>query len=144
MTTPDNSQISPTYNEANLLERVDVNLRGAAQSTSFVTGMGYDAKGQRLQIDYGNGATTNYEYDEKTFRLTRLRTARASDAAQLQDLSYTYDPVGNITAIRDHAQQTIYFNNQVVTASAEYEYDAIYRLINATGREHLGQTRQPV
>ncbi|HEY0365774.1 MAG TPA: RHS repeat-associated core domain-containing protein, partial [Pyrinomonadaceae bacterium] len=140
ITTPDNSQIGPTYNEANLLERVDVNLRGAAQSTSFVTGIAYDAKGQRLQIDYGNGATTNYEYDEKAFRLTRLRTARASDNAQLQDLLYTHDPVGNITAIRDDAQQTVYFNNQVVTASAEYEYDAIYRLINASGREHLGQT----
>ena len=54
LTTPDNSQISPTYNEANLLERVDVNLRGATQSTSFVAGVSYDAKGQRLQIDYGN------------------------------------------------------------------------------------------
>lgn len=140
LTTPDNSQISPTYNEANLLERVDVNLRGATQSTSFVAGVSYDAKGQRTEIDYGNGATTNYEYDEKTFRLTRLRTVRASDGTQLQDLSYTYDPVGNITSIRDDAQQKVYFNNQVVTASAEYAYDAIYRLTNATGREHLGQT----
>jgi RHS repeat-associated protein len=140
LTTPDHSQISPSYNEANLLERVDVNLRGATPSTSFVAGVRYDAKGQRLQIDYGNGATTNCDYDEKTFRLTRLRTTRASDTAQLQDLAYTYDPVGNITAIRDHAQQTLYFNNQVVTASAEYEYDAIYRLIKATGRKHLGQT----
>jgi RHS repeat-associated protein len=140
LTTPDNSQISPTYNEANLLERVDAKLRGADDATPFVTGVSYDAKGQRMQIDYGNGATTHYKYDEETFRLTRLRTTRASDNAKLQDLSYTYDPVGNITAIRDDAQQTIYFNNQVVTASAEYEYDAIYRLANATGREHLGQT----
>jgi RHS repeat-associated protein len=140
LTTPDKSQISPTYNEANLLERVDAKLRGADDSTAFVKGVSYDAKGQRLQIDYGNGATTNYEYDEKTFRLTRLRTTRASDDAKLQDLSYTYDPVGNITAIRDDAQQTIYFDNQVVTASGEYEYDAIYRLKHATGREHLGQT----
>jgi RHS repeat-associated protein len=140
ITTPDNSQITPTYNEANLLERVDANLRGATQSTSFVTGISYDAKGQRTQIDYGNGATTKYEYDEKTFRLTRLHTTRGSDSAQLQDLFYTYDPVGNITSIRDHAQQTVYFTNEVVGATAEYEYDAIYRLINATGREHLGQT----
>lgn len=136
--TPDNSDVRPTYNEANLLERVDVNLRGAGQSTPFVTGVSYDAKGQRLQIDYGNGATTHYDYDEKTFRLKRLRTTRA-DAAQLQDLSYTYDPVGNITAISDDAQQTIYFDNQIVDAGGDYEYDAIYRLINATGREHLGQ-----
>jgi RHS repeat-associated protein len=140
LTTPDKSQISPTYNEANLLERVEAKLRGADETTPFVTGLVYDAKGQRIQIDYGNAATTNYEYDEKTFRLTRLRTTRESDDAKLQDLSYTYDPVGNITAIRDDAQQTIYFNNQVVTASAEYEYDATYRLLNAAGREHLGQT----
>lgn len=140
LTTPDNSQTTPTYNEANLLERIDANLRGDPVATSFVTGISYDAKGQRLQIDYGNGATTTYEYDPDTFRLTRLRTTRSSDNAKLQNLSYTYDPVGNITTIRDDAQQTIYFNNQVVAPSAEYDYDAIYRLVKATGREHLGQT----
>ena len=143
LTTPDNSQLTATYNEANLLERVDAKLRGATQSTPFVTGIDYDAKGRRLQIDYGNGATTKYEYDEKTFRLTRLFTARVSDGAQLQDLLYTYDPAGHITAIRDQAQQNIYFKNQVVSAGAEYVYDATYRLIKATGREHLGQTGTP-
>ena len=61
----------------------------------------------------------------------------------LQDLSYTYDPAGNITHIRDDAQQTIYFNNQVVTPDNDYTYDAIYRLIHADGREHIGQLSQP-
>src|SRR6185369_15148754 len=59
---------------------------------------------------------------------------------QVQNLHYTYDPVGNITHIRDDAQQTIYFRNQRVEPSNDYTYDALYRLINATGREHLGQT----
>jgi RHS repeat-associated protein len=62
----------------------------------------------------------------------------------LQDLKYTYDPVGNITSIRDDAQQTIFFRNKKVEPSAEYTYDAVYRLIEATGREHLGQAGQPV
>ena len=57
----------------------------------------------------------------------------------MQNLHYTYDPVGNITHIRDDAQQTIYFRNRRVEPSADYTYDAIYRLIEATGREHLGQ-----
>ena len=57
----------------------------------------------------------------------------------MQNLHYTYDPAGNITHIRDDAQQTIYFRNQRVEPSADYTYDAIYRLIEATGREHLGQ-----
>ena len=81
---------------------------------------------------------TAYSYDPLTFHLTHLQTLRGTES--LQDLSYTYDPVGNITSIRDDAQQTIYFRNQRVEPSAEYTYDAIYRLIKATGREHLGQT----
>ncbi len=57
----------------------------------------------------------------------------------MQNLSYVYDPAGNITHIQDDAQQTIYFKNVRVEPSADYTYDALYRLIEATGREHLGQ-----
>ena len=57
----------------------------------------------------------------------------------MQNLHYTYDPAGNITHIQDDAQQTIYFRNQRVEPSNDYTYDALYRLIQATGREHLGQ-----
>lgn len=57
----------------------------------------------------------------------------------LQNLHYTYDPVGNITHIRDNAQQTVYFRNRRVEPSNDYVYDALYRLIQADGREHLGQ-----
>jgi RHS repeat-associated protein len=141
--------IQPIYNEANLLEQVHAWLNQNAEPTGWlnpntanlhaVTNIDYDAKGQRELIEYGNGASTTYEYDPKTFRLTHLKTTRASDHAVLQDLSYTYDPVGNIIYIRDDAQQTIYFNNKRVEPSADYTYDAVYRLIEATGREHLGQ-----
>jgi RHS repeat-associated protein len=142
-TAPDGSVRHPVFNEANLLEQMSVNLRGAATATAFVTNVDYNAKGQRTLIEYGNGAQTSYSYDSETFRLTELKTTRASDKATLQDLAYAYDPVGNITSIADGAQQTIYFSNQVVTASADYTYDATYRLIAATGRENIGQVSQP-
>src|SRR5262249_23005836 len=74
--------------------------------------------------------------------LINLNTTRASDQAVLQDLSYTYDPAGNVTRIADGAQQTIYFSNQVVTPDNDYIYDAVYRLLRAQGREHIGQTSQ--
>jgi RHS repeat-associated protein len=70
-----------------------------------------------------------------------LRTLRGEHA--LQDLSYTFDPVGNITDLRDDAQQTIFFRNRAVEPNAGYTYDALYRLIEATGREHLGQGGGP-
>ncbi len=141
LTTPDDSRIHPGYNEAGLLERVDVNLQGADDATVFITDIDYDAKGQRELIAYGNGVSTTYEYDRETFRLVRLQTLRGNTA--LQDLSYAYDPGGNITTIRDDAQQATYFNNQVAEAHADYTYDSVYRLIEASGREHIGQAAIP-
>jgi len=58
---------------------------------------------------------------------------------EVQNLHYHYDPVGNISRIRDEAQQTVFFLNRRVEPSADYTHDATYRLIEATGREHLGQ-----
>jgi RHS repeat-associated protein len=149
--TPDNSVYRPTFNEANLLERLDVNLRNAAVATPFVANIDYNAKGQRELIEYENGASTSYEYDPDTFRLTNLKTTRPANlgglATQLfknpgtvQDLHYTYDPAGNITRIADDALKTIFFNGQQVDPICKYTCDAIYRLIETTGREHIGQT----
>jgi RHS repeat-associated protein len=148
--------IRPGYNEANLLERLDVWLAQTAEPSGLldpqtanlhaVTNIDYNAKGQRTRIEYGNGALTEYAYDENTFRLIHLKTSRGGAAqvsAVFQDLFYTYDPVGNITHIRDGAQQTIFFDGQVVTPTSDYLYDAIYRLIAAGGREHIGQASQP-
>jgi RHS repeat-associated protein len=139
-TTPDGSVSEPTYNERGLLSSMTVNLRGAGIATSYVSAVAYDARGQRELIDYGNGAVTNYTYDPLTFRLVRLQTARPGPKGPLQDLNYTYDPVGNVTRLGDGAQQTIFFDNQIVTPNADYTYDAVYRLIAAAGREHIGQT----
>jgi RHS repeat-associated protein len=53
----------------------------------------------------------------------------------LQDLNYSYDATGNITRQTDKAQQTFYFNNAVIAPTGTYQYDALYRLTQATGRE---------
>ena len=75
--------------------------------------------------------------------MSRLLSTRPkhpeTDKRTLQDLSYTYDPVGNITDIRDAAQQTVFFKNSTIEPSNTYEYDALYRLIHAEGREHAVQ-----
>ncbi|MBN2386310.1 MAG: hypothetical protein JXB85_04765 [Anaerolineales bacterium] len=146
-TMPDRSVIQVSFNEANLLEGVEAYLHGDATATTFVSNVDYNAKGQRTLITYGNGAQTEYDYDPDTFRLIGLKTTRPASfpAAQrvVQDLSYVYDPAGNITSIEDDAQQVIFFNNQVVKPDKSYTYDSVYRLIEAKGREHIGQQSQP-
>jgi hypothetical protein len=150
VTSPDDSIYRPTFNEANLLDKIEVELRGARVATAFVTNIDYNAKGQREKIDYGNGATTTYEYDPLTFRLSCLKTTRPAnvdatasqlfnDPSVVQDLRYSYDPVGNITRIEDVALKTIIRNDKNVEPVGAYTYDAIYRLIEAVGREHIGQ-----
>jgi RHS repeat-associated protein len=153
-TTPDRSITHMGYNAAGLLETVSIELAGsAATPMPFIRNIDYDAKGQRTRIEFGNGVITSYTYDPSTFRMASLLTRRdpaafpgdcptpqAADwpGCQVQNLAYTYDPVGNITSIRDAAQQTIFFRNQRVEPGNDYTYDALYRLIQATGREQLG------
>jgi RHS repeat-associated protein len=103
--------------------------------SAYLTNIAYNARGQRTDVWFANGSKTRYEYDSDTFRLTRLLTTRNSGVDVLQDITYTYDPEGNITQQSDAAQQTYYFNNSVVSPTGLYEYDALYRLIKAQGRE---------
>lgn len=132
-TSPDGKVTLPSFNPAGLLEKIS--LQEGATLNEYVKNIDYDAKGQRIRILYGNGATTNYSYDPRTFRLNRLISTKNGGAQFLQDLNYTYDPTGNITQIVDKAIPVVFFNNQKVTGTSEYEYDALYRLITASGRE---------
>ena len=141
VTLPDNSIIQPDYGEGNELNSLNVKIRGGGSFIDFLRSQDYDAKGQRQFAKFGNGTITNYFYDPQTFRLVNLLTKRTeadSENQSIQNLSYTFDPVGNITQIRDNAQQTHFFANAVVSPESKFEYDALYQLTKATGREHAG------
>lgn len=132
------NEIIPGYNAAGLLETMSVKLRGSATANDFVTNINYNPKRQREAIYYNNTTRTQYEYDPFTYRLTALKTT-ASPAVILQDLVYTYDPSGNITAIRDDAQSDITYSGETTTPENQFIYDALYRLTSATGRKQIGQ-----
>jgi RHS repeat-associated protein len=134
---PDKTVTRPHFNEGNILASLEARVGGVGNFVTFLADQEYDAKGQRRFARYGNGLVTRYVHDPETLRLTDVVTKRESDpdAAALQRLSYTYDPVGNVTQIADGAQQTLFFRNAVVTADRTFEYDALYELVRATGRE---------
>jgi YD repeat-containing protein len=143
---PDGSTNVPVYNRANFLERMLVTA--GTETRAAVHSMAYNEKGQRLFCEYSAQAattstpaySTTYTYDEKTFRLKTLVTRRTDNNLVLQSLSYTYDPVGNITEILDTGTPVaIYASPVAAEANGKYEYDALYRLVLAQGREHPGQ-----
>lgn len=124
-----------------------------AHNTKAIQEITYNAKGQKEHLKLRNGTITRYNYDPQSFRLQHLYTrrdarfvsdcdshtadtARPSRSCGVQNLHYTYDPVGNITHIQDDAQDSVFFNGQFVEPSNDYTYDAIYRLIEGTGREN--------
>ena len=143
-TTPDGSVTTHTYNQAGLLIQVGVTFEdGTAQP--IIQQVQYNANGQRLSIVYASGVTTTYNYEDTTLRLLRLNSVRSSTdpkgqprTSTLQDISYTYDPVGNVTRVYDATYQTVFNNNQKVEPLSDYTYDAIYRLLQANGRQHPG------
>ncbi|MEU5402911.1 SpvB/TcaC N-terminal domain-containing protein [Streptomyces sp. NPDC005963] len=142
ITSPDRSVVRPGYNSAGLLERVDVRLRDAdPRWTPFVTGIDYDARARRTLIHYGNAIRSEYAYDPMSHRLARLRTTQQTRV--LQDLGYVYDPSGNVVHVRDDAQQTVFFDNTVVEPHTDHTFDALYRLVAASGREHIGSLPTP-
>jgi len=131
----------PTYNKAGALQQVVVD------GTPYVNQIGYNAKGQRLIIAYGNGLMTRYTYNALTFRLTRMRTESYTTSQSgnqhtyaytsgtcKQDMAYTYDKVGNILSITNAAPQSGVGGSS--TLEREFDYDALYRLLSATGREN--------
>ncbi|MCT7952699.1 hypothetical protein NG798_23140 [Ancylothrix sp. C2] len=130
----------PTYYLSGTLAQLQVTHARETQPTTYVNSIDYNSKGQRTQIVYGNGVTTSYEYERTTLRLTRILTKRENEL--LQDLNYTYDAVGNITQIADNAWETVFNNNQKVDPVCKYTYDALYRLVEATGREHPALSEQ--
>ena len=131
--------LQPRYNRAGALERVILN------GEVFVEHIAYDAKGQRTIIALGNGAMTRYAYDRQTFRLLRLRSEGYSQPDPLtyrpvgdllQDFAYEYDLMGNILAIHDRTPGSG-VSPQPHSLDRAFGYDAVYRLISATGRAHV-------
>lgn len=133
--TPDNSIVIPSYNEAGLLKGKNVRHHGASTDITYIKEINYNEKRQRNRVIYGNDVIKRYYYDSETFRLNRLETIR-HNGDPVTDWRYTFDPAGNITHIEDKNVPVVFFNNQKISGLSEYTYDALYRLVKASGREN--------
>jgi RHS repeat-associated protein len=132
---PGNNKTRNKYGEGGLLKMVELKKATSTIFVPYVTNIIHNAKGQREHIYYGNETKTKYEYNPKNYRVTRILTTKDLGATILQDLRYTYDAVGNITTIWNYALEPVFFNNQQIEPTQTFTYDALYRLIEATGRE---------
>lgn len=140
--------VEPTYNRAGALEGISLNGK------KHVENIAYNARGQKLLVAYGQDEVDNdfayltmirFAYDPKTFRLARVKAEKYTPVSLLTeyayvsgttkyDQSYTYDLIGNILAVSDRTPDC----GLSVSPDALqrlFEYDSLYRLVQATGRE---------
>ncbi len=123
------------YNERGLVSYLE-----SYDATYSHADLHYNAKGQRILMVMDK-VMTRYAYDENTFRLKRMRAwvyekpvGTTHEYAELNssnwhdktDYSYTHDLVGNILSLRDKSPDDF---------TRTYQYDPLYRLIEAVGRE---------
>ena len=141
------ARLAPRYNRAGALEQITLD------NEVYVERLAYNARGQRSLLAYGNNMVTRYAYDERTFRLTRLRTQRCNHPDALsyqpngnvrQDYAYSYDLVGNILGIDEQVKECgVSGSTDVDRLLRQFEYDPFYRLRRATGRETDGPPPAP-
>ncbi|MCJ2372364.1 RHS repeat-associated core domain-containing protein [Pseudomonas sp. RGM 3321] len=119
---------------AGQLKAAGLTLAGASQPRTLVNEIHYNAFNQVEQETAGNGVVSLYSYDQQDGRLTGL-SAISADGTLLQQLNYSYDPVGNILLVNDASQPDRYCDNQLIEPISRFAYDTLYQLIEASGRE---------
>jgi RHS repeat-associated protein len=116
LTYPDGAVQHFEYNARGLLDRVP----------GFVADLEYTPAGRREAVEYANGLTARYAYDDR-LRLTQLQALRGPEP--LQDLRYEFDAASNVVAITDARADRTPSDDQ----SASFTYDDLYRLTGASG-----------
>jgi RHS repeat-associated protein len=120
MTYPDGEVVNFTYSNQMLLNSV-------IGTSTYVQSTAYDSASRMTSRILGNGLTQNYTYYPWNQQGGRLQTL---STGSLQNFTYQYDSVGNITSIADSV------NSQTQT----FTYDALDRLVTAgaTGSAQQG------
>jgi len=120
---PDGEIIRHSYNTQGLLE----NMQSLTLGTFYLKNLDYNALDQVVLKTVGNDLSTRYDYYDSSnegptsFRLRNIQS-RLGSAPALQDLSYTFDGLGNIKTITD----AVGSNDQ------SFDYDALDRLVTAS------------
>jgi len=121
-------------------------------TTKYVQHIGYDEFGARSLVTFGNGITTKYTYDPTSRRLTGINASERDPALvqankparPFQQVSYQYDPLGNVTQIANTApvDATQTGSVKVGPATENFSYDDLYQLKTADGLQQTSATNR--
>lgn len=94
----------------------------------------FSPAGRPAELRLGNQVVVTKTFDPKNYRLHRIEAVDGGGAVR-QDLTYTFDPVGNVTNLGNGVPiESLATGTPAPLANSEYRYDSLYRLQSATGR----------
>ncbi|HBY96539.1 MAG TPA: sugar-binding protein [Chloroflexi bacterium] len=129
LTYPDGELLTYSYDSGGLVRQA-TGVKGSF-TYNYINRLEYDKFQDRAFVEAGNGVRTTYTYDPSNRRLDNL-IAGAADGSPFQNVTYTYDRVGNLLTLA---------NDVPVPPASQYggpmtetfRYDALYRLTGASG-----------
>ncbi len=126
MTYPDGEVVTYGYDKGGNLQTIKTVKEGDAQT--LIAEQWFDKYGNLTYRKMGNGAETKYDYDEKRLHLNQM--SLTSNGVRMMENVYKYDAVDNILGISNTARPSGGIGG---TFSHSYQYDALNRLISASG-----------
>lgn len=99
VTYPSGFGLTYTFNARGYLTTVT----DTASSLAYWTATGYDAEGHLTQATFGNGIQTTKAYNLDT---GRIDTIKAGPSDSVQNLTYTFNTLGNLNQMVDAVTQT--------------------------------------
>jgi RHS repeat-associated protein len=114
---PDNEVVGYEYDNGG-------NLTGVSGYATFGN---YNALGQARNITYNNGVTTTRQYYSTNNRLSSI-TTNSPTVGGIQNMSYTYDNVGNVDLLTDNLDPN---------RTQDFTYDELNRLTSAVSNAYV-------
>ncbi|MEJ3748544.1 SpvB/TcaC N-terminal domain-containing protein [Actinomycetes bacterium KLBMP 9797] len=127
MTYPDGEVLSYRYNSGGLVDGA-TGVKGP-NTYHYLTRLDYDKFEQRALLETGNGTRTRYTYGAEDRQLATIQ-ANLPTGDEFQHANYTYDNVGNVTAVENAtakpSKQTFGYDNlnRLTTSAGEYQSTA--------------------
>ncbi len=128
LTYPDGEVLTYGYDSGGQVTRA-TGVKGGTDYT-YLERLDYDKFGQKTLQQTGNGVRTAYAYDAEDRRLATIKSD-APTGSTFQDLGYTYDNTGNVTALANSAPRSSAIGGP---SSQIYGYDDLNRLTSASGQ----------
>ncbi|MFN0248749.1 MAG: SpvB/TcaC N-terminal domain-containing protein [Kofleriaceae bacterium] len=127
---PDGEQVTNSFDASGTL--ASVVGAGSGWTQTYADQLQYDVFGNRTRTRFGNGVISTWNFDPLRVRLATATTTLPS-ATRVQDVRYTYDPVGNPTRI-ENALPTRPNNGHLPGDTVgTFTYDGVDRLVRAVG-----------